>query len=141
MSNEKYVVNLRDDERKLLNDLIRKGKGNARRISRAHILLLADEDKTDETIATTLHTGVSTIERTRKKFVEGNVDGALKDKPHPKRGSKLDGKGRAMLVATACSDPPDGRAKWTMQLLADRLIELKIVDEISDETVRLEFKK
>jgi hypothetical protein len=141
MSNEKYVVSLRDDERKVLTDLITKGTGKARRITRAHILLLADEDRPDETIGATLHTSVSTIERTRKRFVEGNVDGALNDKPHPKRGRKLDGKGRARLVATACSTPPEGHAKWTMQLLADRLIELKIVEAISDETVRLELKK
>ena len=141
MSNEKYVVNLGDEERTLLNDLIKKGKGSARRIRRAHILLLADEDKTDETIAATLHASISTIERTRKKLVEGNVEWALSDKPHPKRGSKLNAKGRARLVATACSTPPQGRAKWSMQLLADRLVELKIVDEISDETVRLELKK
>ncbi len=141
MPNEKYVVNLRDDERKLLKELIKKDKGSARRLTRAHILLLADEDRTDETIATTLHTSIPTIERTRKKFVAGNVDGALSDKPHAKRGGKLDAKGRAMLVATACSTPPEGRAKWSMQLLADRLVELKVVREISDETVRLELKK
>jgi hypothetical protein len=82
MSNEKYVVNLGDDERTLLKDLIKKGKGSARRLTRAHILLLADEDKTDETIAATLHASISTIERTRKKFVEGNVEWALSDKPH-----------------------------------------------------------
>ena len=141
MSNEKHRVKLRDDERTLLNDLIKKGKGSARRITRAHILLLADEDKTDETIAATLHASISTIERTRKKFVAGNVEWALSDKSHPQRGSKLNAKGRARLVATACSTPPNGRAKWSMQLLADRLVELKIVDEISDETVRLELKK
>lgn len=141
MPNEKYVVTLRDDERKLLKELIKKGKGSARRLTRAHILLLADENKTDETIATTLHTSIPTIERTRKKFVEGNVDWALSDKPHPKRGSKLNAKGRARLVATACSKPPEGWAKWSMQMLADRLVELKIVEEISDETVRLELKK
>ena len=141
MSHEKYVVNLDDDERKVLTDLIKKGTEKARRISRAHILLLADEDKSDATIAATLHTSVSTILRTRKRFVEGNVAGALNDQPHPKRGTKLDGKGRALLVATACSTPPEGRAKWTLQLLAERLIELKVVETISDETVRLELKK
>lgn len=141
MSHEKYVVNLGDDERKVLTDLIKKGAEKVRRISRAHILLLAHEDKSDATIAATLHTSVSTILRTRKRFVEGNVDGALNDQPHPKRGTKLDGKGRALLVATACSTPPEGSATWTMQLLADRLIELKIVETISDETVRLELKK
>lgn len=141
MRREKYVVNLRSDERQELKDLIKKGKGSARRLTRAHILLLTAEDKTDETIATTLHTSVLTVERTRKKFVEGNLEGALNDQPHPKRGTKLNAKGRARLVATACSTPPEGRAKWTMQLLADRLVELKIVEAISDETVRLELKK
>jgi hypothetical protein len=138
---EKYVVQLRMDERKELTELITKGTDTARRIRRAHILLLADEDKPDTLIAATLHTSLSTIERTRKRLVEGNVAGALTDKPHPKRGSKLDGKGRALLVATACSTPPEGHAKWTMQLLATRLIELKVVDTISDETVRQELKK
>lgn len=141
MPHEKYVVNLRDDERELLKELIKKGKSRARRLMRAHILLLADENKTDEAIAATLHTSIPTIERTRKKFVEGNVEGALSDKPHSKRGSKLNAKGRARLVATACSTPPAGRAKWSMQLLADRLVELEIVEAISDETVRLELKK
>jgi hypothetical protein len=138
---EKYVVNLRDDERKELIDLTKKGTATARRIMRAHILLLADDDKPDALIAATLHTSVSTIGRTRKRFVEGNVASALNDKPHPKRGGKLDGKGRALLVATACSTPPEGRATWTLQLLADRLIELHVVETISDETVRQELKK
>jgi hypothetical protein len=121
---EKYVVQLRMDERKELTELITKGTDTARRIRRAHILLLADEDKPDTLIAATLHTSLSTIERTRKRLVEGNVAGALTDKPHPKRGT-----------------PPEGHAKWTMQLLATRLIELKVVDTISDETVRQELKK
>jgi hypothetical protein len=138
---EKYVVNLRDDERKELIELTKKGTATARRIRRAHILLLAADDRPDALIAATLHTSVSTIGRTRKRFVEGNVAGALNDKPHPKRGGKLDGKGRALLVATACSTPPEGRTTWTLQLLADRLIELHIVETISDETVRQELKK
>ena len=141
MPRKKYVVTLHDDERQTLKELIKKGKGSARRLTRAHILLLAAEDKTDERIAATLHTSIPTVERTRKKFVEGNLDWALADQPHPKRGTKLNAKGRARLVATACSTPPAGRAKWTMQLLADRLVELKIVEAISDETVRLELKK
>jgi len=138
---EKYVVNLHDDERQELTDLTKKGTDTARRIMRAHILLLADDDKPDVLIAATLHTSLSTVGRTRKRFVEGNVAGALNDKPHPKRGGKLDGKGRALLVATACSTPPEGRATWTLQLLADRLVELKVVESISDETVRQELKK
>jgi hypothetical protein len=70
--------------------------------------------------------------------VEGGVEHALSEQPRPKRETKLDAKGRALLVVTACSEPPDGRVNWTMQLLADRLVELKVVPAISDETVRLE---
>lgn len=141
MSKKKYVVDLKDDEKKSLFELVKKGKARARRITRARILLLADEAKTDAEIAAALKTGVATVERIRKRFVDGNMEYALNEAPRPKRGSLLDGKGHALLVATACSTPPDGRASWSMQLLADRLVELKVVDSISDETVRRALKK
>lgn len=141
MSKKKYIVDLKDDEKKSLLALIKKGKARARRITRARILLLADEGKTDEEIVAALKTGVATVGRIRKRFVEGNVEFALSEAPRPKRGSRLDGKGQAVLVATACSTPPDGRASWSMQLLAERLVELKVVDSISDETVRQLLKK
>ena len=141
MSKKKYVVDLKDDEKKSLFELVKKGTARARRITRARILLLADEAKTDAEIAAALKTGVATVERIRKRFVDGNVEYALNEAPRPKRGSLLDGKGHALLVATACSTPPDGRASWSMQLLADRLVELKVVDSISDETVRRALKK
>ena len=141
MSKKKYVVDLKDDEKKSLFELVKKGKARARRITRARILLLADEAKTDAEIAAALKTGVATVERIRKRFVDGNMEYALNEAPRPKRGSLLDGKGHALLVATACSTPPDGRASWSMQLLADRLVELKVVDSISDETVRRSLKK
>jgi transposase len=141
MSKKKYIVNLKDDEKKSLLELVKKGKARARRITRARILLLADEEKTDEEIVAALKSGVATVERIRKRFVEGNLEFALSEAPRPKRGSMLDGKGHAVLVATACSTPPDGRASWSMQLLAERLVELKVVDSISDETVRQLLKK
>lgn len=141
MSKKKYIVDLKDDEKKSLLELVKKGKARARRITRARILLLADEGKTDEEIVAALKTGVATVERIRKRFVKGNVEFALSEAPRPKRGSLLDGKGQAVLVATACSTPPDGRASWSMQLLAERLVELKVVDSISDETVRQLLKK
>ena len=141
MSKKKYVVDLKDDEKKSLFELVKKGKARARRITRARILLLADEAKTDAEIAAALKTGIATVERIRKRFVDGNVEYALNEAPRPKRGSMLDGKGQALLVATACSTPPDGRASWSMQLLADRLVELKVVDSISDETVRRSLTK
>lgn len=141
MAVKKWIVNLSVEERAILHSVIKKGNVGGRKLNRAHILLLADEDQTDDRIAAALHTSVSTVERTRRRCVEGGIEHALSEQPRPKRGSKLDAKGRALLVAIACSEPPDGRVSWTMQLLADRLVELKAVSAISDETVRLELKK
>jgi hypothetical protein len=149
MADKKWIVNLNADEREQLRKLIRQGKAGGRTLNRAQVLLLADEgwtagrldSWTEDAIVAALHTSVSTVERTRRRCVEGGVEHALREKARPKRGTKLDGKGRAILVATACSQPPEGRATWTMQLLADRLVELKVVECISDETVRTELKK
>lgn len=136
-----YVVDLTEEERTFLLNLIKSGEHSARKINRARILLLADEDKRDREIAEALHTSVSTVQRTRQRFVEGNLERALNEDPRPGGQKKLDGKGEAVLLALSRSEPPAGRKKWTMQLLADRLVELKIVDSISDETVRRELKK
>lgn len=138
---KKYVVDLTVEERDSLRQLLRRGSARVRRLTRARILLLADEDRTDEEIAYALHVGRSTVERTRRRFVEGGLDRALKDRPRPGKARLLDGKQEAFLVALACSDPPEGRERWTMQLLADRLIELRVVDSITDETVRRLLKK
>jgi transposase len=136
-----YIVNLTEGERAELHALIKKGTTSARKIARAQILLHADEGKTDAQIAVALHVGRATVERIRKRFVEGNLPRALHEDPRPGKAGKLDAKGAAYLIATACSVPPRGRAKWTMQLLADRLVALKIVSAISDETVRRTLKK
>lgn len=136
-----YIVDLTEDERSELRDLIKKGKPSARKVARAHILLLADEGATDKAIATALHVGKATVERIRKRFVEGNLARALNEDPRPGRLAKLDDKQAAFLIATACSTPPDGRPRWTMQLLADRMVELQQVDTLSDETVRRTLKK
>ncbi len=138
---KKYIVDLTPEEKAYLQTLIKKGKRSAGQIRRSHILLLAHEGKTDITIAEILHTGVRTVERTRQKFVEGGIDWALSERPKPPQSRKLNGKQEALLIATACSDPPEGRTKWTMQLLADRLVTLGVVDSISDETVRRTLKK
>ena len=138
---KRYVVNLTDDERTTLRDLVRKGTVAARKLTRAHILLHADEDVADQAIADALHVGRATVERIRKRFVEGGVDGALTDQPRPGGQRKLDGKAEATLVAWACSTPPDDHTHWTMQLLADKLVALKLVETISDETVRRTLKK
>jgi transposase len=113
----------------------------ARKLTRARILLLADEGGTDEAIAAALHVHRATAERSRRRFVEGGLERALSDEPRPGGRPKLDGRGEAHLGALACSAPPEGRARWTLQLLADRLVELALVDAISDETVRRALKK
>jgi transposase len=140
--NKRHIVDLTADERAGLLALLHKGVAPARRLTRARILLLADEGGIDQEIAAALHVHRATVERTRRRFVEGGeVERALSDKPRPGGRPKLDGKQEAHLVALACSAPPEGRARWTMQLLADRLVELALVDAISDETVRRTLKK
>lgn len=139
--NKTYIVDLTGEERKQLMALLRKGKTGARKLRRVRTLLLADEGATDEAIASTLHIGRSTVERTRKKFVEEGLASALQDRPRPGQPPRLDGKQKAFLVALACSDPPEGRTRWTLRLLADRLVELGVVEEISHETVRRTLKK
>jgi transposase len=141
MSEKKYIVDLTEAERQQLLDLVKKGKVSARKLNRAHILLQAADGATDVAIAAALHIGPATVERTRKRFVEGNLDWALNEKQRPGARRKLDGKQEALLVATACSTPPGGRDHWTMQLLADKLVALQVVESISDETVRRTLKK
>lgn len=136
-----YIVDLTEDERTYLLTFIKSGEKSARKLNRARILLHADEGKTDGEIAAALHTGVATVQRTRKRFVEGNLEGALNEKRRPGQKRKLDEKGAAVLETLAQSEPPTGRNRWTLELLADRLVELKVVESISYETVRQELKK
>jgi transposase len=136
-----YIIDLTKEERTHLLDFIKSGKHSARKLNRARILLLADEDKTDGEIAEALHTGTATVQRTRQRFVEGNLEGALNERPRLGKQKKLDEKGEAILETLAHSKPPEGRKRWTLQLLADRLVQLKVVDSISHETVRQEVKK
>ena len=136
-----YIVDLTEEERTYLLDYIKSGTHSARKLNRARILLLADEGKADGAIAEALHTGTATVQRTRQRFVEGNLAGALNERPRPGGQKKLDEKGEAILETLAHSQPPEGRKRWTLQLLADRLVQLKVVDSISYETVRQEVKK
>src|SRR5215213_8984312 len=122
MPEKQYIVDLTLEERTSLDALTRKGKAAARSIRRAQTLLLADAGLTDAAIALRLNIGHATVERTRRRFVEEGLDKALSEKPRPGARRKLDGKQEAFLVALACSDPPEGRDKWNMQLLADRLV-------------------
>lgn len=136
-----YRVDLSEAERTTLLGLIQKGKTAARKVRRAHVLLLAAEGKTDRQISEPLHTGTATVERLRKRFVEEGLEAALAEKARPRAQRKLDGKQEAFLVALTCSTPPEGRRHWTMQLLADRLVELGVVESLSDETVRRLLKQ
>lgn len=136
-----YIVDLSEEERAQVLELTRKGTTRARRLRRAQILLAADDGATDAAITDLLHVARATVERTRQRFVLGGLPAALEERPRPGAKAKLDGKAEAYLVALACSGPPDGHARWTMQLLADRLVELRQVEAISGETVRRTLKK
>lgn len=136
-----YIVDLTAEERAFLLEFIKSGKHSARKLNRARILLLADEGRTDREIAGMLNTSAATVQRTRQRFVEGNLENALNERPRPGREKILDEKGVAALETLARCEPPEGRNKWTLQLLADRLVALKVVDSVSYETVRGELKK
>lgn len=142
MSQKRYIVDLTEAEVQKLETLLRTGKHSTRKLTRARILLQVHQGKTDREVADNLGVNLSTVERSREKFVRSTtLEEALNDRPHPPKPRKLDAKAEAMLIATACSDAPAGRAEWTMQLLANRLVELQVVESISDETVRQTLKK
>ena len=134
--NLRYRVELSQVERNELKTLISAGKQQARKLKRAQILLAADAGATDEDIAISVGVGGSTVYRTKRRFVLGNLEAALSEEPRPGASRKLSGKEEALLVATACSGPPAGRARWTLELLADELVRLTEHSSISRETVR-----
>ena len=144
---KKYLVELSSGERSYLESLVSKGKGLARKIQHARILLKADSGPagpawTDERVAEAFEVNVRTVERIRRRLVEHGLDDALlrRQATHgPRR--RLDGAGEARLCQLACGAPPEGRQRWTLRLLADRLVELRVVDRISHETVRMTLKK
>ena len=132
----RYRVDLSEAERSELKALLRGGRRAARTLKRAQILLAADAGMPDETIAQSLGVGGSTVYRTKRRFVEGNLDKALHEEPRPGAARKLSAQEEALLVATACSRPPEGRARWTIELLAGEIVRLTQHDGISRETVR-----
>jgi len=142
---KKYIVRLSEEERVELEKLIGSGKGAARKINHARILLKADADGanwTDEKIRDALDTSFSTILRVREGFVEEGLEAALNRKrPGKTLERKLDGVQEAHLIAVACSPAPEGRKRWTLRLLADKMVELAYVDTLSYETVRQTLKK
>lgn len=135
---QKYPVRLTDAEREALNKITRTGKQSARVMQRAQILLWSDAGKQDKEIIALLGCAPMTVSSTRERWVR---EKRLEDLPRLGSKPMLDAKQESLLIALACSDAPEGRAEWTMQLLADKLVELKVVEQISDETVRRVLKK
>ena len=134
--NVRYRVELSQAEREQLMTLLSGGKHAARKLKRAQILLAADAGAGDAAIAMSVSVGGSTVSRTKRRFVLGNLEAALSEEPRPGAARKLTGKQQALLVATACSDPPEGRKRWTLELLAGAMVKLTEHADLSRETVR-----
>lgn len=141
MANEKHEVHLKETERRKLIGIVSKGRNKAVVIQRAHILLKVDEGKTDAEISQMLYVSEQTIRRIRQRFTQEGLQTALDDKPHPATGSELDEKQEARIIALACSEPPAGQARWTLELLTQEVLKDGIVTHLSPETVRLLLKK
>jgi transposase len=145
---KKYKVPLTAEERQQLADLIAAGKAAAQKLAHARVLLKADAADggpawPDARLAAAVEVSIATVERVRQRFVAQGLEAALgrKKQDRPSRPRKLDGRAEARLIALACSAPPEGRKEWIMQLLADRLVALEVVDAVCDETVRRALKK
>jgi transposase len=144
---KKYIVTLTEVERRMLQTMLSRGKAAARKLMHARILLKADagpdgSDWNDGAIAQALEVGRATVERVRKEFVEEGLEAALeRRKPRRQYELRLDGDDEAHLVALACQKPPEGRSRWTLRLLADRMVELEYVEQVSYQTVRRTLKK
>lgn len=145
---KKYLVTLTADEREQLNAMITAGTASAKKLAHARVLLKADQGENgpawvDEVIAEAVEVSTDTVARVRQRFVEQGLEAALvrKKQDRPSRERVLDGSAEARLLAVACSDPPDGRAAWTLTMLADKLVELEVVESVSRESVRRVLKK
>jgi transposase len=136
-----YNVSLKEGGREELKRNLRKGKSSARSQTRARILLLADEGRDDNEISDVLKVSKSTASRIRKRYCEGGLNFALHEKARSGAPLKMDGRIEAQLTLLACSDPPEGRSKWTVRLLADKLVEMEVVDSISHMSVQRLLKK
>ncbi|HSR31047.1 MAG TPA: helix-turn-helix domain-containing protein, partial [Anaerolineae bacterium] len=127
-----YIVTLDSDEREMLHSMINSGTERARKLTHARILLKADEGWKDKNICKALDVGIATVERVRKRFALEGLEAALsRRRPRREYSRKFDGEQEARLIAVTCSQPPEGSARWSLRLLADRVIQLKIVDTVS----------
>jgi len=138
---KKHIVELTPVERKRLIAVVSKGRNKALVIRRAHILLKSDEGKTDDEIARMFYIDSDTVHRVRKSYSQLGLDATLAGKTYPDREPKLNEQQQAYLIALACSDPPPGRARWTLTLLVEQLVKDGVVESISPESVRLVLKK
>jgi putative transposase len=136
-----HVVKLTKEDRNYLTRFLRKGKSSARSQTRARILLLSDEGLEDDEIVNTLKVSKSTVCRIRKRYCRQGLDFSLSEKPRRGAPPKIDGRVEAQLTLLACSEPPEGRSRWTIRLLADRLVEMEVVDSISHMSVQRLLKK
>ena len=134
--NVRYRITLTSEEGEHLRSMVQAGKGRFRRLKRAQILLAASSGSSDGAIATNISVGASTVYRTKRRFVEEGLEAALSEEPRPGADRKLAAKEEALLVATACSAPPAGRARWTLALLADAMVRMTRHDSLSSETIR-----
>lgn len=141
MVNKKYVVELTAEDRDYLQNFISKGKRSAREFQRAWILILADKGKTDKEISDLINVSPRTVERTRTKYVTRGLDVAIHDDPRTGQPKKLSDRQEAHVVAIACSDPPEGRDCWTLELLRDEAVRRGVIEDISTEPIRVLLKK
>ncbi len=140
---KRYIVNLTPEEREALTQIVRRERVSGLKRQRASILLKADDDLTDQEIADELEVGLVTVERVRKRCIERGVAACLERKASEitSRPRKLDGAAEAHLTLLACSEPPAGRSRWTLTLLADKLVELRLFDSVSKSTIQRALKK
>jgi transposase len=141
MPAKKYHVKLTPEEQQELLEMTSKGRISARKMKRAQVLLKADEGLKDEDIMAAVGVSRPMVERTRKRLVEGGLNKALNEDPRPGAKRRLDGRAEAHLIALTCSEPPDDHDHWALRLLADKLVELGVVESVSYETVRQTLKK
>ena len=138
---EKFAVRLTPEERDQLEHMVRAGRSSVRVAARARILLKTDEGWPAPKVAQALDVAESSVYRIKRRFWEGGLEGVLKDKPQAHRYRKMDDRAEAHLIALACSTAPEGHEHWNLRLLADRMVELGVVESLSHETVRLHLKK
>lgn len=137
----KNLVRLKQKEKELLKQLVSKGKERARKLTRCRILLLADEGMKDTRIIEALKVARNTVRQVRSRYIQKGLEASLNEQPRSGAPKKFSGRQKAKITAIACSEPPEGRSRWTLRLIADKIVELEITDSISYKTVERILKK